>query len=270
MHARSTCSRSLPRLRARVDEGRGRGAGAHAASCDADRAPWVPSLYCTVAYYWLYSTIESKRETSGKAVIVVTPAREGAPQKTMTKNEYDLMHLGEMFQVSFSRRRVRERARCACAVLILPPLPLLPPPCVSAPRGRWRVRQCSELVVPHALHARANEQSYVMGVFMMGLLHIQLSENRMLFFWGIYNPFMVVDNPLFRSAASVCPFFLINKHVFSSRKTYYSHTTTTQHNNPLLRSAASVPFFSSTSLLSHQKAFFLIKKRRAILIYATC
>jgi hypothetical protein len=43
---------------------------------------------------------------------------------------------------------------------------------------------------------------------MMGMLHVQLAENRMLFFWGIYNPFMVVDNPLFRSVHATQPLYV--------------------------------------------------------------
>ena len=57
-------------------------------------------------------------------------------------------------------------------------------------------------------HSHINVQSYAMGVFMMGMLHVQLAENRMLFFWGIYNPFMVVDNPLFRSVHAAQPLYV--------------------------------------------------------------
>ena len=87
-------------------------------------------MYCSAAYYWLYAVIQSKKNTSGNVVIVVTPARDGAPAKTMSKNDYDMMHLGEMFQVSSAPRRralepVRtalepERVRRACAALDLP------------------------------------------------------------------------------------------------------------------------------------------------------
>ena len=114
----------------------------------ADRASWVPSLYCSVAYYWMYSVIQSKRETSGKAVIVVTPARNGAPQKTMTKNDYDLMHLGEMFQVSFApwRRAQRlERPRRACAVLVCLHRPHCP---CQAPPARARVKPLLPVSTP--------------------------------------------------------------------------------------------------------------------------
>jgi len=41
-------------------------------------------------------------------------------------------------------------------------------------------------------------QSYAFGLVMMGVLHIQLGENRLLFFQAVYNPFLTIENPLFR------------------------------------------------------------------------
>ena len=80
----------------------------------ADCPSFVSSMYCSAAYYWLYAVIQSKKNTSGNVVIVVTPARDGAPAKTMSKNDYDMMHLGEMFQVSSAPRlRAQEPARTA-------------------------------------------------------------------------------------------------------------------------------------------------------------
>jgi len=71
----------------------------------AESPSLVPSMYCSAAYYWMYAVIQSKKNTSGNVVIAVTPARDGAPEKKMSKNDYDMMHLGEMFQVSSAPRR---------------------------------------------------------------------------------------------------------------------------------------------------------------------